>query len=108
MEMTIEQINELQAQYGITKMQNTIDSGLVWKLEGSMGRQAMSLLESGACYLPEKDTQDYYGNLIPARTRLQAGTKGTLELSQEFWSKVEDGDIEIEMPCTEDFDDPEE
>lgn len=108
MEMTIERINELQAQYGMTQMQNLIDSGEVWRFEGSMGRKAMSLLESGACYLPEEDTQDYYGNLVPARTRLQAGTKGTLENSQEFWSKVEDGDIEIEMPDTEDFDDPDD
>lgn len=105
MEMTIERIKELQDEYGMTQMQNLIESGEVWKFDGSMGRQAMSLLESGACFLPENDTKDYYGNFIPSRNRLQEGTKGTLGNSQTFWQGVEDGLIEIEHPDTFDEDD---
>lgn len=44
----------LQKECGCSDMQEKIDSGLAWKLEGSFGRQAMSCLESGACMLPKK------------------------------------------------------
>ena len=91
--MTIEQINELQDQYGYLQMQRLIDSGEVWKFEGSMGRSAMSCLEGGMCYLPEKQTFDYYGNILPARTELEPGTKGTLENAEKFWQAVEDEEI---------------
>jgi hypothetical protein len=99
--MTLERITELQNKHGMTQMQNLIESGEVWKFEGSMGRKAMSLLESGACFLPEEDTQDYYGNIVPSRNRLQEGTKGTLGNSQNFWQGVEDGVIEIDYPDPE-------
>jgi hypothetical protein len=84
--MTIEQINELQSAYGYKLMQEQIDSGLSWKLEGSYGRAAMSALKAGACYLPEVSHRDYYGNKVPARGEVKAGTTGSLELACEFWS----------------------
>jgi hypothetical protein len=96
--LTLEQITELQKQYGLTKLQDLINSGEVWKFEGSFGRAAMSALEDGACMLPEEEHQDYYGSTVPSRTNLKAGTKGTLENSQEFWQKVIDGDIELPEP----------
>ena len=92
--MTIERITELQKQYGVYDTQKGINSGEIWKFEGSVGRFAMDTLESGVCVLPEKRTQDYYGNTIPARTDLKPGTKGTLENASNFWEKVEDGDFE--------------
>lgn len=91
--MTIEEINALQEKHGLKQMQSLIESGDVWKMEGSMGRAAMNHLESGACYLPDKPTWDYYGNKLPARSWLDAGTKGTLENSENFWQQVEDGEI---------------
>jgi len=96
--LTLEQIRELQKEYGVSEIQIIINSGLAWTLEGSMGRTAMSTLESGACMLPEVPRKDYYGSIVPARTNLKAGTKGTLELSQEFWQKVVDGEIELNRP----------
>ena len=91
--ITIEQITELQKEYGLFELQERINSGLAWHLEGSYGRTAMNCLESGACMLPEVPRKDYWGNIVPARTSLQAGTKGTLENSQNFWQKVLDGEI---------------
>lgn len=79
-------LDAAQMEAGLTQMQDLIDSGEVWKFEGAMGREAMSLLASGACYLPDYPTYDYYGNRIPARGDLKPGTKGTLENSIEFYN----------------------
>jgi hypothetical protein len=84
--MKIEEIRELQKAYGVSDLQEKIESGLVWKLEGSYGRSAMDALESGACFLPEVPRIDYYGSRVPARDELKPGTKGTLENSVKFWS----------------------
>jgi hypothetical protein len=102
--LTLEEITALQEQYGLTEMQTRINSGLAWHMEGSYGRTAMSTIESGACMLPEVPRMDAYGSIVPPRTRLKSGTKGTLEHSQNFWQKVSDGEIELSEP---DFD-PEE
>jgi len=92
-ELTLEQIATLQKQYGVTSLQGKINNGLAWKLEGSFGRAAMSALEDGACMLPEERHSDCYGTTVPSRNDLEPGTKGTLLNSQNFWQKVEDGEI---------------
>ena len=102
--LTLEEIAVLQDQYGLTEIQTRINSGLAWHMEGHYGRTAMSTIESGACMLPEVPRRDAYGTIVPPRTRLKEGTKGTLEHSQNFWQKVSDGEIELPEP---DFD-PEE
>jgi len=103
-ELTLEQITTLQKMYGVTSLQNKINTGMAWKLEGSFGRAAMSALEDGACMLPEERHSDCYGTVVPSRNDLKPGTKGTLLNSQNFWQKVEDGeiilneDVEEEIP----------
>lgn len=94
-QLTIEQITEMQKHYGLTEIQSQINSGLCWKLEGSVGRGAMDLLTSGACMLPLETRIDFYGNKVPSRDVLKAGTKGTFENSQRFWKMVDDGDIDL-------------
>jgi len=37
----------------IAGFQELIDSGTAWQLQGSYGRQAMELVESGDCTLPK-------------------------------------------------------
>ena len=91
--LTLEQITALQKMYGVTDLQDKINTGLAWKLEGSFGRAAMSALEDGACMLPEESYMDYYGNTVPSRNQVRPGTTGSLENSQNFWQKVEDGEI---------------
>ena len=85
-----------QINHGYDELQKFIDNGMAWTLEGSYGRAAMAALESGACVLPLKAYNDAYGNHVPSRDMLQAGTKGTLENSLRFWRAVEDGDIELD------------
>jgi len=83
--MNHKKITALQKQYGFTVMQDHINTGLAWKLEGSVGREAMALLESGACMLPKVAHRDYYGNTVPSRDVLKKGTKGTYLNSVKFW-----------------------
>ncbi len=62
--------------------QELIDSGMAWRLEGSVGREAMSLIEAGECMLGEEGHCDFYGNYVPSRTEVKAGTKGSPEYCQ--------------------------
>jgi len=93
--MNFQSITKLQKIYGFAEMQEMINRGLAWKMEGSVGRQAMALIESGACMLPKSFKVDYYGNKIPSRDVLKAGTKGTYKNSKRFWEAVENGDIDL-------------
>ena len=66
----------------VAAYQNLINSGDAWKLEGHVGRTAMSLIESGECILGEVGHHDYYGNYVPSRYEVQAGTKGSAEYAE--------------------------
>ena len=94
--MNFQRIKTLQAEYGFKEIQDMINSGQAWKMEGSYGREAMRLLDSGACMLPKVDRYDFYGNLVPSRYKVKAGTKGSFKNSQTFWQGVENGSIEID------------
>lgn len=58
-------------------IQRQINSGLAWRLQGSFGRAAMDMIESGRCMVGLEAHRDYYGNMVPSRDMLQDGTKGT-------------------------------
>jgi hypothetical protein len=60
-------------------MQALVDSGDAWRLEGSTGRHAMALIESGFIALGPIGHRDYWGNYVPSRTEVEAGTKGSAE-----------------------------
>lgn len=93
--MNTQRITTLQKTYGFIGAQAMINSGDGWKLEGSVGRHLMDLLEAGICMLPKKANFDYYGNRIPSRDDLKKGTKGTYQNCSNFWKKVESGQIDI-------------
>lgn len=63
----------------IAAYQELIDTGQAWRLEGSVGRTAMDLIERGVCMLGEEGHRDYWGNYVPSRHEVQAGTKGSPE-----------------------------
>jgi hypothetical protein len=63
----------------IAMFQEAINSGMAWKLQGSYGRAAMGYIEAGLCMLGEEGHHDAYGNYVPSRTEVQAGTKGSPE-----------------------------
>ena len=93
--MTFNRIAKLQKIYGFDDMQNLINNGRVWSMEGSMGREASRLLDSGCCMLPKEIKVDYYGNRIPSRDVVKKGSKGSFKNSQDFWNGVDNGTIEI-------------
>lgn len=63
----------------VENMQELINTGTAWKLEGSVGRSAMALIESGECMLGEEGHRDYWGNYVPSRHEVKAGSKGSPE-----------------------------
>lgn len=101
--LTYNQIVSLQKGYGVTATQEGINSGQCWRMEGSVGRFAMQMLEAGVCMLPLVPRIDAYGNKVPPRNVLKTGTKGTFKNAQEFWSKVYDGDFETIESLEETF-----
>lgn len=68
-----------EERHEIARVQQLINSLTAWKLEGSVGRQMMAYIEAGYCALAPEDTFDAYGNHIPSRTQVAAGSKGSLE-----------------------------
>lgn len=59
--------------------QALIDNGQAWRMEGHIGRTAMRLIEAGACVLGEVGHHDFWGNYVPSRYEVEAGTKGSVE-----------------------------
>jgi len=43
----------------------------------------MEAIESGVCVLGKSRARDYYGNTIPSRDDVQAGTKGSYDYVAE-------------------------
>lgn len=66
----------------IAGFQDLIDTGTAWQLEGHVGRTAMGFIEAGLCMLGEVGHRDYWGNYVPSRTEVEAGTKGSAEYAQ--------------------------
>jgi len=63
-------------------MQRAINSGL-WGMQGSYGRAMMDAISAGLCMLGHNRASDYYGNTIPSRDDVKAGTKGSYDFVRE-------------------------
>lgn len=59
-------------------IQKAINTGL-WGLQGSYGRTMMAAIQEGYCMLGQNEAFDYWGNHIPSRDQVQAGTKGSFD-----------------------------
>jgi hypothetical protein len=68
-------------------LQRQINSGVIWRMQGSAGRAAMDAIKGGACLCAFVPGSDYWGNRIPARTELQAATHGTYEYVEAHMGK---------------------
>ena len=90
--MHYRKITKLQEDYGVAGMQRLINDGSVWHMEGSYGREAMRLLESGQCMLPKKQYKDFYGNVIPSRDNIKPGTTGSYQNACKYWDSIHDYD----------------
>lgn len=69
--------------YTTRQLQGQINSGIVWRL-GSLGRAAMDAISAGHCMLGLTGKQDYWGNYIPSRDQVKAGTKGSYQFVAEI------------------------
>jgi hypothetical protein len=70
--------------------QKLINSG-TWGLEGSVGRAMMDCIKAGACMLGPEGHRDYWGNYIPSRFEVKAGTKGSPEFVAERLHELVEG-----------------
>ncbi len=75
---TIEQDEDASPLEVCSSLQRAINGGM-WSLQGSYGRSMMQAIEAGQCMLGRTSCRDYYGNRIPSRDEVQAGTKGSYE-----------------------------
>ena len=75
-------------------IQRAINGG-VWALQGSYGRTMMDAISAGLCMLGQNAARDYYGNTIPGRDDVQAGTKGSFDFvvaeRGTAWAKMMEG-----------------
>ena len=68
-------------------MQAAINAGYCWSMEGSVGRAMMGAIEAGYCMLGKERARDYYGNTIPSRKDVKAGTKGSYRYVKDRMGK---------------------
>lgn len=68
---------ELSEAAEIKMFQKLINSGTVWHMQGAYGRRAMQLLRDRKCELATIPFKDAYGNHIPSRYEVKAGTTGS-------------------------------
>ena len=87
--MNYKTIEKLQKENGYAEMQEMVNNGSVWIMEGSVGRTVMSNLREGSIMLPKESFKDYYGNVVPSRDMLKDGTTGTYQNSVNFWMNYE-------------------
>lgn len=69
-------------------LQELVDSGDAWRLEGSVGRAAMRAIEDGEIALGPEPRYDYYGNRVPSRFEVEPGTKGSVEYVEARGGRV--------------------
>jgi hypothetical protein len=76
---TVGAILALESEEGgdeVEAMQALINSGHAWTLQGSTGRACMQAIRDGVCALGATDHIDAYGNHVPSRFQVKAGTAG--------------------------------
>jgi hypothetical protein len=81
--LVIEGVEDASNEEYYKAMQRQINEGVIWKMQGSMGRAAMDALKSGSCMCAKAPCKDYWGNTVPSRDMLQPGSFGTYEFVVE-------------------------
>lgn len=69
------------------QLQEWIDSGTAWLLEGHVGRTAMDALSDGACVLSAGEPhKDFYGNTVPTYAMVAdaVGSPGSVANAEAF------------------------
>ena len=63
-------------------LQELVNNGQAWRLEGAVGRAANDALEAKLIGLGEQPHFDYWGNRVPSRYEVVEGTKGHAEYAR--------------------------
>jgi len=71
-------------------IQQGINSGMVWRLEGARGRQAQAMIDAGLCMLGKVGYKDYWGNYVPSRFEVKDGSVGSPDYCREALEYLED------------------
>jgi hypothetical protein len=64
--------------YPVAFLQNLIDNGEGWKVQSDLARAIMQALEDGTCVLGPVAHRDYNNHVVPARSEVAPGEKGSL------------------------------
>ena len=64
--------------YPVAFMQHLIDNGEGWKVQSELARAIMKALADGTCVLGPVAHRDYHNRVVPARTEVEPGAKGSL------------------------------
>jgi hypothetical protein len=70
--------------YPVAFLQNLIDNGEGWKVQSDLARAIMLALEDGTCVLGPVAHRDYNNHVVPARTEVEPGAKGSLEYANRL------------------------
>lgn len=73
---------------GLAAIQDLVDTGAAWRLEGHVGRTCMDAIEAGQIALGETAHRDYWGNYVPSRYEVEPGTKGSVEYVEARGGRV--------------------
>ncbi|MBA2740984.1 MAG: hypothetical protein H0U46_03130 [Actinobacteria bacterium] len=78
----------------IRALQHLVNTGQ-WSWPGRTGRAMMDAIEAGYVALGLESAIDYYGNRIPSRLEVEAGTKGSVEFVAEHspYGLLEENDV---------------
>jgi hypothetical protein len=82
--LTLSDINNIETEENIDDLeyyqsiQRAINAG-AWSFQGSYGRAMMDAINAGRCLLGNNASRDYWGNTIPSRSDVKAGTKGSFD-----------------------------
>lgn len=65
--------------YPTAFLQHLIDNGEGWQSEGSLSAAVVRALDDGTCVLGPVAHRDYHSNVVPARSDVAPGAKGSLD-----------------------------
>ncbi len=84
-------------EYPVEFLQHLIDTGDGWRYEGALPKAVMAALADGRCVLGTTARRDYQDNVVPARSEVAPGAKGSLEYANRL--RAERGDpLLVERP----------
>jgi hypothetical protein len=83
-EINPENVQDGLDNYPVAFLQHLIDNGEGWKVQSDLARAIMKALEDGTCVLGPVAHRDYNNRVVPARSEVEPGAKGSLEYANRL------------------------